>query len=387
MFYNLLEYPEAPPANRATILKTILDDYQPDLLMVCELQSEEGANTILNTSLQTIDNRYDKAVFVSNQSNPTTDLQQLVFFNTDKLILESQDLINTGVRDINHYLFKLNTTDKETNPIYLDVFVTHLKSSQGFANEDKRLDMVLDFTSTLINIPKDHHVIIAGDFNLYTGQEGAYQELLDATNAVVLNDPIDKDGNWHNNSSYQDIHTQSSRISNDDFGDRGAGGGIDDRFDFILISESLQNGTSLKYTPDTYKSYGNNGNCFDKAVNDVSCAGNFSQTIRDALYNMSDHLPVVMQLETDKTLNTENLTLTKDYLRFVNGNLITNSIILKADASILDQQIVIYNSMGQQIKSISLNKNIQYVNATNFAKGIYYIKLQNTTSTLKFIKL
>ena len=82
MFYNLLEFPDAPPTNRATILKTIVDDYQPDLFMVCELKSEEGANAILNTSLQTSDNRYLKANFVSNQSNIQTDLQQLIFYNS-----------------------------------------------------------------------------------------------------------------------------------------------------------------------------------------------------------------------------------------------------------------------------------------------------------------
>ena len=387
MFYNLLEFPDAPPSNRVSILKTILDDYQPDLFMVCELQSEEGANTILNTSLQTNDKRYEKADFVSNQSNPTTDLQQLVFYNKKKLILDRQDLINTGIRDINHYLFKLNTPDKESNPVYLDVFVAHLKSSQGFREEQQRLDMVLDFTSNLINIPSDHYVIFSGDFNLYTGQEGAYQELLDQTNAIVLKDPIDKNGNWHNNSSYQDIHTQSSRVSNDDFDDKGAGGGMDDRFDFILISENLENNSALKYTPNTYKAYGNNGNCYNKAVNDVSCNGIFSQTIREALYNMSDHLPVIMQLETDRVLSTESKNLTKDYLAFRDGNFITNNISLKVNTSILGQEIVIFNSMGQQMKSIILNHQIKNIDATNFANGIYYIKLQNTTSTLKFIKL
>lgn len=387
MFYNLLEFPEAPPSNRPTILKTILDDYQPDLFMVCELQSEEGANTILNTSLQTTSNNYDRANFVSNQSNPTTDLQQLVFFNTEKLLLESQDEINTGVRDINHYLFKLNTPDKAINPIYLDVFVAHLKSSQGFENEDLRLDMVLDFTSTLANIPSDHFVLISGDFNLYTGQEGAYQELLDPTNAIVLIDPIDKDGNWSNNSSYQDIHTQSSRTTNVDFGKRGAGGGMDDRFDFILISENLKNSSMLKYTPNSYKAYGNNGNCYDKAVNDINCTGTYSQAIRDALYNMSDHLPVVMQLETDQTLSTKNPKLNANNINFINGNLITDNIHLKADDSLLNFKIIIYDSTGQQIETVTLEKKITTINATNFANGIYYIKLQNSNSPLKFIKL
>ena len=387
MFYNLLEFPEAPPANRATILKTILDDYQPDLFMVCELQSEEGANSILNISLQTTDNRYARAAFVSNQSNPTTDLQQMVFFNTHKLILESQDIINTGIRDINHYLFKLNTSDNGTNPIYLDVFVAHLKSSQGFENENKRLDMVLDFTSTLINIPSDHYLLFSGDFNLYSDQEGAYQELLDVTNAIILKDPINRNGNWHNNIAFQDIHTQSSRISNDDFGNAGAGGGIDDRFDFILISENLENSVTLKYTPNTYKAFGNNGNYYDKSINDASCTGTFSPVIREALYNMSDHLPVVMQLETDKTLSTKRLTQKETYVKFANGNIISNQIDLKINSSFLNQQIHIYNSLGQKINTTIINNENITIDATHFANGIYFIQLTNSTSSLKFIKL
>lgn len=177
MFYNLLEFPEAPPANRPVILKNILESFGPDLFMVCELESEQGANTILETSLQTTDNRYARAEFISNRSHPPTDLQQLVFYNKNKFILEGQHVITTGIRDINHYQFRLNTIGGEA--INLDVFVAHLKSSSGFDNEQKRLDMVLDFTTYLLNIPKDHFVIFAGDLNLYSSEEDAYQELLD----------------------------------------------------------------------------------------------------------------------------------------------------------------------------------------------------------------
>ena len=388
MFYNLLEFPEAPPTNRAEILKILVEDYQPDLFMVCELESEEGANIILNTSLQTADNRYLKADFITNQSNTQTDLQQLVFYNSKKLILESQDLINTGVRDINHYILKLKTVSVATNPIYLDVFVAHLKSSQGSTNEQIRLDMVLDFTSTLVNIPSDHFVMFAGDFNLYTAQEDAYQELLDPTNAVVFKDPINRPGGWHTNLTFQDLHTQSSRNSNVNFDGFGAGGGLDDRFDFILISENLQNNNTLKYVPNTYKSYGNNGNCYNKSINDPTCNGTeFSQSIREALYNMSDHLPVVLQLQTDQTLSIDNLNLSKNDLHFKNGNLISDTIVLEIDHNILNNQIDIYNSIGQSIKSIILEKNINTIDATLLTPGIYYIKLLNSTTTLKFIKL
>ncbi len=387
MFYNLLEFPDAPPSNRADILKTILDDYKPDLFMVCELKSEEGANAILNTSLHTNSNRYLKATYVSNQSNIQTDLQQLVFYNSKKLILESQDLINTGIRDINHYLFKLNTTTATINPIYLDVFVAHLKSSQGQDNEQKRLNMVLDFTSTLTAIPSNHFVLFSGDLNLYTSQEDAYQELLDPTNAIVLKDPIDRPGKWHINSTFKDIHTQSTRKSNVNFDGFGAGGDLDDRFDFILISENLENSSTLKYKPNSYKAYGNNGNCYNKSINDPTCNGSeYNSSIRDALYNMSDHLPVVLQLETDQALSIEENNIIENYLQFKNGNLISDAITLTVNSSILGKNIVLYNSMGQKIKTIILDKSSKIIDATYLSAGIYYIKLQNTTTPLKFIK-
>ncbi len=390
MFYNLLDFPEAPPSNRADILKTIIDDYQPDLFMVCELQSENGANTILNTSLQTFDNRYVRANFVLNQSTTFTGLQQLVFYNSKKLILDSQDEIITRVRDINHYTFRLNTPDATTNPVYLEVYVAHLKSSQGLENEQLRADMASELTNALESLPSDRFVLFAGDFNLYTSDESAYQELLDPTNVIVLKDPIDRLGSWHINSSFQDIHTQSTRISNSEFNNHGAGGGLDDRFDFILISENLQSSTTLHYVENSYRAYGNNGNCFNNNINDTSCSGTeYSQLTRDNLYNMSDHLPVIMQLQTDQVLNLSDNLQSNYYFHLKNSNIISNSIVVEIDPMLLNNKIVIYNSMGQIVKTSIAHKTILNIDATNLSGGIYYIVLQNSlnTSPLKIIKL
>jgi len=390
MFYNLLDFPEAPPSNRADILKAIIDDYQPDLFMVCELQSEAGANTILNTSLVTQDNRYMRANFIPNQSSSFTGLQQLVFYNSKKLILDDLTVITTSIRDINHYIFKLNTPDVAINPIYLDVFVVHLKSSQGIDNETLRLQMVVEFTDFLSSIPTDHFVLFAGDLNLYTSTESAYQELLDPSNSIVLKDPIDRLGGWHNNFSFQDIHTQSTRTSNAGFNNHGAGGGLDDRFDFILISENLQTSATLHYVENSYKAYGNNANCFNDNINDTSCAGTaYSQSIRDNLYNMSDHLPVIMQLQTDQVLNLSDNLQSNNYIHFKNGNVISDVIVLEIDASILTNKIHIYNSIGQKIKTSIVNKTITTIDATNLSSGIYYIVLQNSfnANPLKIIKL
>ncbi|MFT4698526.1 MAG: exonuclease III [Flavobacteriaceae bacterium] len=390
MFYNLLEFPSASPEGRSEILKNILNTYEPDIFMVCELENENGADQILNTSLNDDGIIYSRAPFVLNQSGNNTNLNQLLYFRNDKFILESTDIIVNTVRDINRYQLKLNTTDQEDDPVFIDLFVTHLKSSQGTANQNTRLEMVTKFTNYLETIDPDSFVIFAGDFNVYTQSEPAYQELLDNTNAIVLKDPINTPGSWHNNDTYQDIHTQSTRISSGPFGS-GAGGGLDDRFDFILVSENMETNPNVRYISDTYKSYGNNGNCYNNDINNEDCIGDFNQDLRNDLYNMSDHLPVVMELETDKEfmiLGNEDYLLNENLLQ-VELTVVKDKLQIKVHPSVQEFfTLEIYNTLGQKlIENIKTNSETISIDVSQLAQGIYYIKSSLKNSNLiKFIK-
>ena len=111
-----------------------------------------------------------------------------------------------------------------------------------------------------------------------------------------LFDPINRIGHWHNNSSFADVHTQSPRTSS--FGG-GANGGMDDRFDWLLVSaQFLDESSVLKYIENSYVTYGNDGNHFNDAINSGSNAA-VSNDIADALHDASDHLPVYMDLWFD----------------------------------------------------------------------------------------
>src|SRR5690606_19985973 len=79
MVYNLLEFPSAYPNNRADILREIINEYEPDIFMVCELENLAGGNLILNASLNDEGNKYAMAPFVPSQSGDP-DHQQLVFY-------------------------------------------------------------------------------------------------------------------------------------------------------------------------------------------------------------------------------------------------------------------------------------------------------------------
>ncbi len=392
MFYNLLHYPTTQPS-RITNLEGILSDYQPDLFMVCELENATGSANILN-SIQTQDGRYAACMYEDNQST-SSPLQQMAYYNTQKLTLTAEEVLPTTLRDINHYTFKLNTVDQAANPKYLDVFVTHLKAGQNSAsapnNETKRLNSVNVFTTALASVPTNHYVVFSGDFNLYSANEPAYQEILDVTNSIVMVDPIDRFGNWHNGSSFQDIHTQavfSTADGNGHIGD-GSWGGLDDRFDFIMLSENLQTDAEVYYKNNTYSAYGNNGNCYNKSVNDPVCSGTYSQTIRDYLFNFSDHLPVVLEIETTQTLTVSLENYTPNLISFTQGNLVTNQLVLNVNTHYLkNQNIYIYNQLGQQLFSIPVGTTkTLHINTSQLANGVYYTSTsKNQKSPLKFTK-
>ena len=74
---------------------------------------------------------------------------------------------------------------------------------------------------------------------------------------------------------------------------------MDDRFDWLFVSESILNNQSrMVYIEDSYTAFGNDGNHFNDAINS---GNNFSVSdqIADALHDASDHLPVYMDIWFD----------------------------------------------------------------------------------------
>ncbi len=384
MFYNVLNFPlEDAVPNRINDLEFILEDYRPDLFMVCELNNSSGAMAILS-SLQAINPNYESATFTLNTSDDNignqNDLQQLMYYDSSKFILESQDVITTIFRDFNHYQLKINSIEQSTTPIVLDVFVCHLKASSGTTNQQSRLAMVEDLYSYLDTLPADSNIILAGDFNVYTNSEPAFQKLIDPTNNIVLVDPANRIGSWHNNPNYVDVMTQSTRTQT---GLGGTTGGFDDRFDFIMTSENMTSNPNLSFISGSYDVYGNNENidCYNQSINSLDCSGTeFSFATRDALHNFSDHLPVTLQLQTNQSLSIPELS-TQEMIAILGSNLIEHTLNLKIDLSLQNQlELYIINSLGQVVKTVDVNNSLISIDASQFSSGIYYI----TSSKFQF---
>jgi len=386
MFYNVLWFPELNP-NRIDLLQEVLQDYEPDIFMVCELQSQEGADAILNMGLNSDGNsNFSAAPYFENQSGGGN-LQQALFYRNDMFVLENTEIINTPVRDINKYTLLLNTANQDTNPIRIYAYVTHLKSSQGGANQQLRLSMVEAFVNDTQQLEEDAYVLFAGDFNIYTSTEPAYLEILDQTNNIAMADPINTPGAWNNNKDFTAVHTQSTRTSSSGFGG-GAGGGLDDRFDFIMVSQNMMTDSNLGYKADSYKAYGNNGNCYNNDINDINCGGVYNQVIRDALYNMSDHLPVVMELETDQEIVLLNVPQNSPLQPFSLKNTLVSDVITiyNPGDNTKDDRFGIFNTLGQELLEFKTSTNTTILNVAKFVKGVYYITNKSSNQTLKFLK-
>ena len=403
MMYNVLNYSDSEVSrNKTPFLSTILDEVEPDLFMVCEMIDEIGSNYLFENAIIPYNENFQKAPFEENQSGNYS-LQQMVYYNSKKLILEETRVITADTRDINQYTFKINTENALSNPIRMEVFVTHLKASTGSSNRQRRLNSIQSFVSYTNNIADDSYVLFAGDLNFYTSNEEGYQHLIDDRNPIVMIDPIDRptpnfpdDGvdyyeNYNstyfwNNSSFRDIHSQSTRTTNNGLiDDSGSTGGLDDRFDFIMMSENFNMSTDLYYINDSYQVIGNNGNCYNSFINNPNCSGGYSQTLRDALIEFSDHLPVVMEMETpENTLSTNQIS----EINFIGSNIIEDylKIISPGDMN----NLKIYSITGQLI-DVKLTKNTGIdtiiIDVKHISKGIYYLSHQKLKRPLKFIKI
>jgi len=284
--YNLLNYPGSNSAVRNPEFRKILAALNPDVLIVQEMQSSAGVSQFLNQVLNfSTPGLYSNAAF---QDGPDTD--NALYYKSSRVTFLSQVVVSTALRDINGYV--LRPAGVTADSLDFRIYSTHLKASQGFeAEREVEASLLRDHLNAL----GPGHYIIGGDMNLYTSTEGAYQQFIgsQADNDGRTYDVLGRPGDWHNTSSFADIHTQSPRLT--DIGDGGATGGLDDRFDFLLPTYAFQTFPSWQYVPGSYAELGNDGAHFGQSVNNGT---NFAvpDSIADALHTCSDHLPVTMSM-------------------------------------------------------------------------------------------
>ncbi len=289
--WNILNYPDCmcPGPNREPrdeYFRNLLAILNPDILVVQEMARAAGVNQFLEEVLNHKPPRLYKAA--SFFDGPDTD--NALFYKKAMFKVVSRQQIPTSYRDITEYRMKINKG--AAKGIKFNIYSVHF--TDGAGAKKKREEEALTLRTYLDGLLPDELFFVCGSFNMMSSTEKAFKILTgnQVNNNGRLMDPIHKMGKWRDKSKHKRFHTESTRMSK--FGE-GTGGGLDDRYDMILISYGLEENEQLIYSNGSYFVFGNDGRHLNKAVNKPKNKI-VSPDIADALYKASDHLPVFIDL-------------------------------------------------------------------------------------------
>ncbi len=397
--YNLLDYDvydhDCTDQNnnistKTDYLKTIINYINPDIFAVNEINNtSETQNYLLNNVFLLNGKKRFKMASVN-----TYYLSDQIYYNSNKFTLKKEQEINAYPRPIKAYLFYYNSPDLNNgDTVYFYYFVAHLKAgqSQDQTDENDRAKA----TNNLMNfirykVGSNTNYIFSGDFNLYTNTEQAYQNLINYSYSNIQFIDPGIEGCWHDSIKYANIQTQSTQYSGNGCS---VGGGLDDRFDFILFSKDINSGNkNMKYIPNSFKVIGQDGKHFNDAVN-YKTNNSVPSKVLTALANNSDHLPVFAEFyinqtpaglgkninRTIKNIKINNFYKNKLIITIQNNSLLKNNIYIKifdiAGKEVLKKDIKIY---PYQIKYT--------VNTSNIHAGFYEILFYSASEEIQNIK-
>lgn len=255
----------------------------PDIYVFQEIASGEQ-NTLRNwlNNNAPVGITYSIATYTSNGGGG----ENALIYRSDTITE-----ITSGHRDITNHSgpratdrWQLSLADDPSTVFY--VYGSHFKASQGSDNEDKRESEANAIRNDADSLGDGTFVLYAGDWNVYSPSEPAFERMTEPGNGQAV-DP------GHGGSFPTISHTQSPHDGSDN---NLVTGGMDDRFDFILCSDELDDGLGFDVSGVSYRAFGNDGAHFNQAINagfnsyfDAS-----EQWKADALARASDHLPVVV---------------------------------------------------------------------------------------------
>jgi endonuclease/exonuclease/phosphatase family metal-dependent hydrolase len=284
--WNILNYPDMNEEPREEYFRSLIEILNPDILIVQEMASAAGVNQFLKEVLNPKKPKLYKAA--SFFDGPDTD--NALFYKKAMFKVVSRQQIPTTFRDITEYKIKIKKGAAKGT--MFKVYSVHF--SEGAGAKKKRENEALTLRTYLDGLLPDELFLVCGSLNMLSSTEKAFKILTgnQANNNGRLMDPLNKKGKWQDKSKHRRIHTESTRKSK--FGG-GSGGGLDSRYDMVLISYGLVDNETLIYSDGSCSAFGNDGKHLNKAVNKPKNKA-VSPEIAEALHQASDHLPVIIDL-------------------------------------------------------------------------------------------
>ncbi|MFN3556109.1 MAG: T9SS type A sorting domain-containing protein [Bacteroidales bacterium] len=373
-------------------LRTILGHYKPDIFAVNELGRGAHNLTRIRDNVLNIEgvDYFDYAEY-TNTGNGW--FANGLFYDTRKFGLRNEVIVSTLLRDINLYTLYYKSEDLEhgADTVFLTCIVAHLKAGNSATDQQTRTAMVNNALSYLQTHNYSGNILFMGDFNMKSSFEEAYQRMINNSNENIrFFDPINVSGQWGNNPAMAPYHTQSPRTGTHDCF---VTGGLDDRYDFILATRPVIEGThGLKYNQGSYRAMGQDGNRYNQSLISPPNHSEPPEVIQ-ALYDMSDHLPVVMKLLTEQFTPIHEIVSWDQSVKV--NNPVVSRLAIQIDNPELGSGVLrVFNTSGvlmltHEWQNASSSQNLE-LDIGHFSAGMYFLVLDfgnGILVTRKVVKL
>ena len=240
---------------------------------------------------------YTAGTYTSASGETSASGAQAMFYRSDTLteiVSGHVDIFSGASRYCDRWLMQIKGYTSTLSKFY--VYGAHLKASTGSTNEALRNTGMKAIRANADALGAGIPCIYTGDFNFYNNTEDGYVSLIAAGNGQGV-DPYGN-GNW-TGASNSWKQTQAPMI----VGYNGmVGGGLNDRFDFIVPSLGAADGKGISAMTSTMRVPGNDGNHYNIDIN----AGNNtyypteiarSNLLADNLGMASDHITQLMEFQ------------------------------------------------------------------------------------------
>jgi len=395
MQYNLLQYNVANPpsctpspmASKDIWLKDILNAYQPDIFTVNEMAPDvASANRVKVKSLT-----YRPMSYAGLTNTKSSDIANMLFYDPAKFVYKSVTVIDGVVRDIDAYTLYEKSSAANNDTTWFICIVGHFKAGSGTANENERSQAATNVMTWVAQNAAGKNVLFMGDCNIYGSTEPAYQTFINYSNTSArFSDPSGVTSGWgYNERKWLTQSTQSAPLG------CASGGGLDDRFDLVLASNAIMNGTSgIQYVPNSFMAFGNDGTAYNT---DINCTNNptVTATVCGSLKQMSDHLPVVLQLTFSKAVAVEEdlQALTSVHLNVL-GNPVSDRLIAEiSTANPFGEPLLLelINGDGKIVQRLDYRAQTYFepfaMDVAHLSEGLYILRVKNGQGRQLFRKI
>ncbi len=280
---------------------------RPDVLVAQEIMSAAAQTALLN-ALNTAPG--SSGTWASAPFTDGNDTDNAFFYRTDRLSLVASTIIGTGgnsplpPRDTKRYDVRL--LGYSVLQPKLAIYSGHFKAGTAPDDESRRLAEAFRIRNNAQALTGFDGFMVVGDFNTYSSSDDSFVKLTgsESNNTGRFFDPIATSGNWDGLSSFRFVHTQ----------DPSGAGGMDSRFDFLLLCQSLVDGQGFEYVGNpslaystltwndaahSYRAWGNDGSSFNNVLTvtgNAMVGATIAQAIRNAATTSGGHIPVFLDL-------------------------------------------------------------------------------------------